>query len=96
MKAQKDPVRYEKAADILKALAHPVRLCMAHNILENGGCSVGHMQEYLGISQSLTSQHLAKLKAAGILRAERKGKNMEYCIADEAAASVVRALLDKE
>ena len=96
MKAYKDPARYEKMAEKLKALAHPVRLCIVHNLLERGGCIVGHMQDCLGVSQSLTSQHLARLKSAGILKAERKGKTIEYYVDDELAKSVIRVLLEHE
>lgn len=93
MDAQKDPAQYERMAEVLKAMAHPVRLCMVHNLLQNGGCSVGHMQECLGVSQSLTSQHLSKLKAVGILKAERQGKEIKYCVDNEIAAAVIKALL---
>jgi DNA-binding transcriptional ArsR family regulator len=96
MKAQKDPARYERMAEKMKALAHPVRLCIVHNLLDRGGCSVGHMQECLGVSQSLTSQHLARLKTAGILKAERKGKTIEYCVEDALAKAVVQILLEYE
>ena len=96
MKEQKDPARYEIMAEKLKALAHPVRLCIVHNLLERGGCSVGHMQECLGVSQSLTSQHLARLKSAGILKAERKGKTIEYCVEDDLAKAVIKTLLKYE
>jgi len=96
MKAYKDPTRYEKMAEKLKALAHPVRLCIVHNLLSQGGCSVGNMQECLGVSQSLTSQHLARLKSAGILKAERKGKSIEYSVDDALAKSVIRVLLEYE
>ena len=94
MKAYKDPTRYEKMAEKIKALAHPVRLCIVHNLLERGGCSVGNMQECLGVSQSLTSQHLARLKTAGILKAERKGKTIEYRVDDALTKEVIQILLE--
>lgn len=96
MKAYKDPTRYEKMAEKMKALAHPVRLCIVHNLLERGGCSVGNMQECLGVSQSLTSQHLARLKSAGILKAERKGKSIEYSVDDALSKAVIRVLLEHD
>lgn len=96
MKAYKDPTKYEKMAEKLKALAHPVRLCIVNNLLEQGGCSVGHMQKCLGVSQSLTSQHLARLKSAGILKAERKGKTIEYSVDDAFTKAVIRVLSNHE
>lgn len=56
--------KYQKKAGILKALAHPIRLCIAKGLIEEKECNVTHMQECLGASQSSISQHLAKLKAA--------------------------------
>jgi len=54
--------KYEKKAEMLKALAHPIRLCIAKGLID-GKCNVNNMQECLNISQSNVSQHLAKLKA---------------------------------
>jgi len=54
--------KYEKKAEVLKALAHPIRLCIAKGLVE-GKCNVGNMQDCLGAGQSNVSQHLAKLKA---------------------------------
>jgi len=53
---------YEKKAELLKALAHPIRLCIVKGLLVQK-CNVKHMQDCLGASQSVISQHLSKLKA---------------------------------
>ena len=58
--------RYNEAADILKALAHPVRLCIVQGLLRKGYCNVGYMQECLELPQSTVSQHLQKLRSFGI------------------------------
>jgi len=63
---------YEKKADKIKAIAHPHRLCIIKGLIE-GGCNVTKIQECLSLPQSTVSQHLAKLKAAGIIDGERKG-----------------------
>ena len=53
---------YEKEAETLKALAHPIRLCIVKGLID-GRCNVNHMKDCMGASQSNVSQHLAKLKA---------------------------------
>ena len=63
----------EQAAGILKALAHPVRLCMVRGLMERGRNNVSYMESCLDVSQSGISQHLSKLKAAGIVRGTREG-----------------------
>lgn len=82
---------YEKQAALLKALAHPVRLCIVKGLLESG-CNVSKMQECLGVPQSTVSQHLAKLRAAGVIRGERRGTEICYSVEDETARQVIGLL----
>ena len=86
-----DLQEYTDTAALLAALAHPARLCMVRGLLKKR-CNVGHMQQCLGISQSSVSQHLAKLKAAGVVEGERCGNEICYRVVSEQAARVVRAL----
>ncbi|MDK2883029.1 MAG: hypothetical protein PWP58_1365 [Bacillota bacterium] len=84
--------RYEEKAELLKALSHPVRLCIVTNLLVRE-CSVGHMQDCLGLPQSTVSQHLAILRGRGIIRGERKGAEVVYRVVNEEAAQIARILL---
>jgi len=83
---------YEKKADKIKAIAQPHRLCIIKGLIE-GGCNVTKIQECLGLPQSTVSQHLAKLKAAGIIDGERKGLEVCYRVVDEDIISIVKILL---
>ena len=83
---------YEEKADLLKALAHPLRLRIVRGLLRCGCRNVGCMEEHTGQSQSCISQHLMRLKAAGVVRAERSGNEVYYTIADREVAAVVAAL----
>ena len=85
---------FEERASLLKALAHPLRLRLVRGLLRCGCRNVGCMVEQTGQSQSCISQHLAKLKAAGIVRAVRNGNEIYYEVSDSRAAAVVAALLD--
>ena len=83
---------YEAASELLKLLAHPVRLCIVHGLWQHGGCNVSHMQECLGIPQSTISQHLAKLRAAGILSGTRNGLEIRYTLCNKIVERLLPAL----
>jgi len=70
----------EKAAGMLKAIAHPMRIAIL-NQLENGSKkSVTEIQKAVGIEQSTTSHHLGILRDRGVLKVTREGKNAYYSI----------------
>jgi len=62
-----DYMKYNEFAELLKVLAHPIRLCIAKSLLNQGGCNVGHMQTCLAVPQSTVSQHQQKLRYAGVI-----------------------------
>jgi DNA-binding transcriptional ArsR family regulator len=84
---------YTEAAEILKVLAHPVRLCMVNGLLEKGECNVSFMQSCLKTPQSTVSQHLQKLKSAGIIEGRREGLEIYYRIKDERIGELVRIII---
>ncbi|HEX2927791.1 MAG TPA: metalloregulator ArsR/SmtB family transcription factor [Ruminiclostridium sp.] len=86
---------YEKKAEKIKALAHPQRLCIVKGLID-GGCNVTKIQECLGLPQSTVSQHLAKLKSAGIIDGERRGLEICYRVIDEDIVNIVKILLKDE
>ena len=85
--------RYTEAAEMLKVLAHPVRLCIVSGLLEKGECNVSYMQSCLKTPQSTVSQHLQKLKAAGIIEGRREGLEIFYRISNEKVAELIRILI---
>lgn len=87
---------YTEAAEILKALAHPVRLCIVKGLLEKGSCNVSYMQECLELPQSTVSQHLQKLRSLGILEAGRSGLEVIYSVKDPRVRRLVQILLGEE
>lgn len=89
-----NPKIFIKKAEMLKVLAHPVRLCMVRNLMIQECCNVSHMQACLDMPQSTISQHLAKLRAAGIIAGERRGLEIYYTVVNEDARKIVRALFD--
>lgn len=87
--------QYSEKAELLKALAHPLRLCIVHSLLKEGCRRVSCMEEHTGQSQSCISQHLMRLKAAGIVKSERSGNEVYYEIADRRVAAVVAAVFEE-
>lgn len=85
---------FNETAEMLKVLAHPMRLCIVKGLIENGGCNVSHMQDCLGIPQSTVSQHLQKLKTAGIIEGKRNGLEINYTVCDEKVINLVNTLFD--
>lgn len=83
----------EEKSEVLKALAHPVRLCIVRNLVETGGCNVSKMQGCLAMPQSTISQHLSKLKAAGIVEGTRSGTEITYCVIEQDAITIVTSLI---
>lgn len=86
-----DMKKYTAESDILKAIAHPVRLCIVKGLMANK-CNVTRMQECLNMPQSTVSQHLAKLKAAGIIEGERNGLEICYKVVNERVKGIVTLL----
>lgn len=82
-----------KKAEILKAIAHPVRLCIVKNLIEVNSCNVSTIQNCLGMPQSTVSQHLAKLKAAGIIEGERRGVEINYSVVNEDVKKIIKAII---
>jgi len=89
-----NPKLFEESAEILKALSHPVRLCIAKGLLDSGSSNVTNMQICLDMPQSTISQHVAKLKASGVIVGERNGLEIIYKVSNEKVARVINALFE--
>ncbi|KJS82518.1 MAG: hypothetical protein JM58_14960 [Peptococcaceae bacterium BICA1-8] len=81
-----------KKAEILKAIAHPVRLCIVKNLIDIDSCNVSTMQNCLDMPQSTVSQHLAKLKSAGIIEGERHGVEIIYKVVNDEVRKVIEVI----
>ncbi len=88
-----NPAAFDNLADILKALAHPQRLCIVKTLCEKGHSNVTDMQNCLGEAQSTVSQHLSKLKSAKIIVGKRDGTNIYYSIHDEKMQKLLQSFI---
>lgn len=84
----------EKESDLLKALAHPIRLAIVKGLIKEEGCNVSEMQGCLNIPQSTLSQHLAKLRKSGILSSKKNGLQRNYYVIDDQVKKIVKILSD--
>jgi len=67
-------------ADILKALAHPVRLKIVDQLSRGDKCGC-ELLPVSGVDQSVLSRHVAQLKHAGIVTERRDGVRVFYHLA---------------
>ncbi|MEX2289570.1 MAG: metalloregulator ArsR/SmtB family transcription factor [Mycobacteriales bacterium] len=88
----RDPARYEPAVELLKALAAPVRLAAVEELTHGPRC-VHELVELLDVAQPLVSQHQRVLRAAGLVTAGRRGREVEYTLADDHVVHVVLDVL---
>jgi ArsR family transcriptional regulator len=75
-----DPI-YELQAEICRTLAHPARIAILH-LLADEPREVGRLATELGVSQPNASQHLAVMRATGLVEAERDGRGTTYRLTD--------------
>lgn len=82
-----------QAADLLDALANPRRLMILCELAQ-GERSVGELVAVVGLQQAALSQHLARLRAEGIVATRRQAQMIFYRLASPAAAAVIKLLAE--
>ena len=81
-------ITYEAAGELLRALAAPVRIAIVTELGTGPRC-VHELVESTGAPQPLVSQHLRVLRGAGVVRGERRGREITYSLTDEHIAHIV-------
>ena len=83
----------EEAAVAMQAMAHPLRikiLCL----LSSGQIAVQEIVEAVGTTQGNVSQHLAILKASGMIVSRNEGKKIFYRIGDPRVVKLIALTRD--
>jgi DNA-binding transcriptional ArsR family regulator len=83
------PEQLEAAANMLKAIAHPMRIAILNYLEEGKKLTVTEIHELLNIEQSTTSHHLGILKDKGVLASKREGKNTYYFLKHDNLKNIV-------
>jgi ArsR family transcriptional regulator len=86
-----DPGILGRAAEIIKMLGHPERLKIVE-VLEDDEATVSEIQDLLDLPQAIVSQHLAKMRGAGIVAARREGVNVFYRIIEPKVFHILKCI----
>lgn len=77
-------------AAFFKTLASPVRIRVLEE-LRGGPATVGELQQRLGLDSSNVSQHLALLRAQGLVATRREGTKIWYAVPEKRIYSILDA-----
>lgn len=75
-----NPKDLTESSELLRALAHPLRLTIMSFIDEHGVINVNKIYNTLKIEQSITSQHLRILRKVDLVHTKRDGKFIHYSL----------------
>jgi len=81
-----------EAVEMLKLLANKHRLIVLCELAVRGEAPVGVLVDAVGLSQSALSQHLARLRADGLLATRRDAQTVFYRVADPNVGRVLALL----
>jgi ArsR family transcriptional regulator, lead/cadmium/zinc/bismuth-responsive transcriptional repressor len=80
-------------AEMFRLMSDPTRLRIILACLD-APAAPGEMAERLGISASLVSHHLRLLRAARLLGADRRGRQVFYAVGDQHIRSMLSDMVD--
>ncbi|MDI1261934.1 MAG: metalloregulator ArsR/SmtB family transcription factor [bacterium] len=83
-----------EAAQLLKMLANEKRLLILCFLAVRGEMTVGELVAPVELSQSALSQHLAKLRADGLVEFRRTAQTLHYRVADQRTLRLLQVLKD--
>lgn len=89
---EKDRLKAEARAEVLKALAHPTRIYIVDVISAEGPQCVCELTERIGADTSTVSRHLALLKGAGVLTDRKEGTTVYYSLACDCISDFMTGL----
>lgn len=81
-----------EAAALLHTIGNPHRLLILCLLIKHGELTVGGMLDYVDLSQSALSQHLAKMRDAELVSFRRESQTLYYCIKNPAVKEIVAVL----
>jgi len=82
---------FDRAAAVLRVLAHPVRLRIVDRLLR-GPMHVGRLAEQLDLPQAVVSQHLAQMRAHGIVQSRRADRRAYYDVINPHAQHLLECI----
>ena len=85
---------YEKDAELLKTLGHPLRLKMVECLISDE-CNVNKIINIFNTPQSTVSQHLGMLKSKGVVVVRKEGVKRCYKVTDKRIGRIIKILKEK-
>ena len=89
-----DATKVAELAEIFRLMGDQSRLRIILACID-GAISVGDIAEQLELPRSNVSHHLRHLRAARVVRADRRGKNIYYSVADAHISRVIADMVDR-
>lgn len=86
--------RAGEAAQLLRLLANERRLLLLCHLITEGEVTVGRLADMVGLSQPAISQHLARLRADGLVATRRAATTIHYRVADPRVGRIILTLRD--
>lgn len=87
-----DQPTLEKASELLRAVAHQLRLNIIKLLDAKGEINVNEIFTSLKLEQSITSQHLKILRAADVVNTRRDGKMIYYSLNYDTISAVEKGI----
>jgi len=84
--------KLESASEMLKAIAHPIRIAIVAMLDNDTKLTVTEIYEALEIEQAVASHHLSILKNKGVVLSERCGKNCIYSLKFSRLSEIVSCI----
>ena len=82
----------ENAVHFLRGMAYGHRLHLLM-LLRDGEQTPGALAEAIQLESTLVAHHLRSLRQAGLIRRQRRGRNVYYALASEATGRLVQEIL---
>ncbi|MEP3277105.1 MAG: metalloregulator ArsR/SmtB family transcription factor [Stappiaceae bacterium] len=84
--------KIEEPIRLLKLLANDKRLLILCQLAQSGEMSVNTLADSIQLGQSALSQHLAKMRAEGLVKYRREAQTLHYSIGDPNVAKILMLL----
>ncbi len=84
--------KLEKAAFILKTIAHPTRLAVISMLQNQEELTVNGLVELTGCEQSLLSHHLTNMKIKGLLEVRKLGTKSFYRLKERNLSQILTCI----
>ena len=88
----KQAAQVEASLALLSAVADPVRWTVLRHLADRGTSCVCDLQDRVPVASNLLSYHLKVLRDAGLVTTARRGRWIDYTLAEDAAKRLADAL----